>query len=57
MACLNYTNQQIAERLMISQHTVKSHVRKVLYKLNLNSKSELRQTFADWDFSAWQNQP
>ena len=53
LICLSYTNRQIANRLVISVETVKSHVRNVLYKFNLHSKAELRQTLSDWDFSAW----
>lgn len=53
LTCLNLTNQQIAERLVVSPETVKTHIRNVLYKFNLRRKSDLRQLLADWDFSAW----
>ena len=53
LVCLGYTNAQIAARLVLSQETVKTHVRNVLYKFNLRSKAELRRVLADWDFSAW----
>lgn len=53
LACLGYTNRQIANRLVISTETVKSHVRNVLNKFNLHSKIELRQALSDWDFSEW----
>lgn len=53
LTCLNLTNQEIAERLVISPETVKTHIRNVLYKFNLRRKSDLRQLLADWDFSAW----
>ena len=53
LVCLNLTNQQIADRLVVSPETVKTHIRNVLYKFNLRSKSELRLLLADWDFSAW----
>lgn len=55
LICLGYTNPQIAARLKLSQQTVKTHVRNVLYKFNLSSKAEMRHILADWDFSAWQN--
>jgi two-component system response regulator NreC len=55
LVCLNYTNEQIANRLVISPETVKTHIRNVLWKLNLASKVELRQLLADWDFSAYQD--
>ena len=53
LICLNLTNQQIAERLIVSPETVKTHIRNVLYKFNLHSKADLRHMLSDWDFSAW----
>lgn len=53
--CLGYTNRQIAARLYISPETVKTHMRSVLRKYSVRSKSELRRQLADWDFSAWEN--
>lgn len=53
LICLKLTNQEIADRLVISQETVKTHVRRVLTKLGLPSRLELRHLFADWDFSLW----
>jgi DNA-binding CsgD family transcriptional regulator len=53
LVCLNYTNQQIAERLSISPHTVKSHVRNISHKFSLHTKAQLRHALAHWDFSAW----
>jgi len=54
LVCLGYTNEQIAHRLSISRETVKTHVRNVLWKLDLKSKTELREALADWDFSAYE---
>ena len=53
LACLNFTNRQIAARLNISPQTVKAHMRNLLHRFDLHSKSELRQALEDWDFSAW----
>lgn len=53
LACLNYTNRQIAARLVISPETVKTHMRNLLRKFDLHSKVELRQALAEWDFNAW----
>ena len=53
LICLNYNNRQIAARLGVSPETIKTHVRHVLRKFEAGSKAELRQTLADWDFSAW----
>lgn len=56
LTCLNFTNHQIAWRLMISHETVKSHMRSVLHKFDLHSKVELQLALAGWDFSAWLEQ-
>ena len=53
LACLNFTNRQIAARLDISPQTVKAHLRNLLHRFELHSKSELRQALEDWDFSEW----
>jgi len=53
LACLGYTNKQIADRLSISVHTVKSHIRNILQKFEMHSKDELRHYMADWDFRAF----
>ena len=53
LACLGYTNKGIAERLVISPETVKTHLRNALIKFNMNSKAELRSALQDWDFNAW----
>jgi len=53
LACLNFTNRQIAARLGISPQTVKAHIRNLLHRFDLHSKSELRQALEDWDFSEW----
>ena len=53
LACLNFTNRQIAARLGISPQTVKSHMRNLLHRLDMHSKTELSQALADWDFSEW----
>ncbi len=53
LACLGYTNRQIAVILSISPETVKTHLRNALVKFNLHSRSELRLLLQEWDFSAW----
>jgi DNA-binding NarL/FixJ family response regulator len=52
-ACLGYTNKEIAKKMVISTNTVKSHVRSVLNKFDVNSKADLRAVLATWDFGAW----
>jgi DNA-binding NarL/FixJ family response regulator len=54
LTCLDYTNRQIAARLMISPETVKTHVRSALRKFNVGSKRELHRVLNDWDFSEWE---
>ena len=53
LTCLGYTNRQIAARLSLSPETIKTHVRNVLFKFDVNSKAELRHILANWDFSGW----
>jgi DNA-binding CsgD family transcriptional regulator len=53
LACLNFTNRQIAARLGISPQTVKAHLRNLLDRFELHGKVELRQALEDWDFSEW----
>ena len=52
--CLGYTNYQIAHRLVIAKSTVKTHIRSVLTKFDLNGKLELKGALRDWDFSRWE---
>jgi DNA-binding CsgD family transcriptional regulator len=53
LLCLGYSYSQIAEQLIISYDTVKTHARNSLHKFELKNLSELRQALADWDFSQW----
>ena len=54
LACLGFSNREIAARLNISPNTVKSRLHNVLRKFNTNKRTDLRLMLADWDFSAWQ---
>ncbi|MGB9521324.1 MAG: response regulator transcription factor [Anaerolineales bacterium] len=54
LICLGYSYRQIADQLIVSYETIKSHVRHSLRKFELHSVQELRQALADWDFSQWQ---
>lgn len=53
LTCLGYTNQGIAEQMVISANTVRTHMRNILHKFNINSKVELQKILAGWDFRAW----
>ncbi len=54
LTCLKYTNAQIAARLGLSKETVRTYLEKVMNKLGLQTKADLRVTFANWDFSEWE---
>jgi DNA-binding CsgD family transcriptional regulator len=56
LACLGYTNRQIAVRLGISGETVKTHLHNAMIKFSLHGRSELRLLLSQWDFSAWDTQ-
>ena len=56
LACLGYTNRQIAAHLSISGETVKTHLHNALVKFNLHCRSELHLLLFQWDFSAWDHQ-
>ena len=53
LACLGFTNREMAGRLRVSPNTIKTHMRNVLAKFEVSSKAKLRQKLAGWDFSAW----
>ncbi len=47
------TNRQIAEELVISPETVKTHVRNILDKFDVRSKAELRLRLIDLGIRWW----
>ncbi len=49
-----YTNRQIAETLVISPETAKTHVRNAVHKFGLRDRSQLYQTLADWEFEGFE---
>ena len=53
LVCLGYTNKDIGIRLGISPETAKTHLRNVLIKFNMNTRSELKLSLKDWDFTLW----
>ena len=53
LICLGYTNRQAAVRMSITTATVKFHVRNVLDKFGVETRSQLQQLLREWDFSAW----
>lgn len=53
LICLGYTNRQMAARLGLSIETVKTHIKYLLLKFSIHSKTDLRLLFSSWDFSEW----
>ena len=41
LVCQGATNREIAERLIVSEHTVKVHLRNILTKLNLRNRQQI----------------
>jgi DNA-binding NarL/FixJ family response regulator len=50
LASRGYTNRQIAERLVVSPETVKSHMFSILRKFALTKKNDLYRVLSLWDF-------
>ncbi len=55
LACLGFTNREIAKRLDISPETVKVRLQRATMKFGVTSRSQLRMLLQDWDFSDWEN--
>jgi DNA-binding NarL/FixJ family response regulator len=55
-AARGHTNRQIAQALVISPETVKTHVRNILLKLGLHSKADLRLLMLDLGLRWWQDE-
>ena len=41
LICLGDTNKRIAEKLFITEYTVKDHIKKIMRKIGVNSRSEV----------------
>jgi DNA-binding NarL/FixJ family response regulator len=52
--CQGYGYRQIAERLVISPDTAKTHLRNSLHKFGFERREDLRAAMSDWDFTEWQ---
>ena len=50
LACLGYTNQQIANRQGVSLNTVKTHMRNMLGKFGIRNRVKLCHKLGNWDF-------
>jgi len=51
LVCQNYTDSQIAEVMMVSPETARTHVRAALRKFGVQKRAELRWLLADWQFT------
>jgi hypothetical protein len=47
------TNPQIAQRLLISPNTVKTHIKNILSKFDVHSKKSLADLLTGLDLSDW----
>lgn len=54
LTCLDCTNPQMAARLGLSVETIRSHSRNAQLKFNVHSKTALRLSLSNWDFSEWE---
>jgi two-component system nitrate/nitrite response regulator NarL len=55
-AAHGHTNRKIADALVISPETVKTHVRNILLKLGLHSKADLRLLILDLGLRWWRDE-
>ena len=53
LVCLGYRNYEIAQTLVITPETVKSHLQRIYNKFELHSSKELRFALKDRDFQDW----
>jgi len=53
LACLGYTNAEIAVKLDFSSETVKSHIREILRKFQVRGRHQLRYMLRRWNFGGF----
>ena len=56
LACLGYSNHQIAHRQGTSLQTIKTQMRSVLRKFGVENRYQLQMLLAHYDFSYWEAQ-
>jgi len=56
LACLGYSNHEIAHRQGKSLQTIKTQIRSVLRKFGVKNRYQLRALLGHWDFSYWETQ-
>jgi DNA-binding CsgD family transcriptional regulator len=52
--CQGYGYRQIADRLVISPDTAKTHLRNSVRKFGFERREDMRTAMGDWDFTDWQ---
>lgn len=52
LICRDYSNRQIAEQLVVTVETVRTHVRRSLKKFGVRNRRELVLLLSGWQFSA-----
>jgi DNA-binding CsgD family transcriptional regulator len=53
LICLQYSNPEMSERLLISENTIKTHISRIKVKFGVHGKAELRQILSGWNFKGW----
>ncbi len=53
LACMGYTNAEIAEKLNVSLTTAKAHIREILRKFDVRGRHQLHYVLRRWDFSSF----
>ena len=56
LACLKYSNAEIALKLNVSITTVKGHFSEVLRKFEVRGRYQLRYVLRRWDFSSFEKE-
>lgn len=57
LACLGYTNGQIATKMGITLAGAKFHLGNIYQKVKVKNRAGLRKKFTGWDFSAYDKTP
>ena len=53
LICWGMNTPEIAERLVITRSTARTHINRVLVKLRVKHPAQVRELLSWWDFSEW----
>ncbi len=53
LVCLGYSYDEIADYLVLSRDTIKTHIKNALRNFGYKDREDLMAGLAHWDFSAW----